>query len=1592
MEDLKKRIAGLTPQQYEKLKMRINEKKLDIPKTLINEEYNMFRSICSAEEKEYYPLSSAQKRLYILQQLEDTYTSYNIPGVIVIEGKVDREKLSKAFGTLVKRHESFRTSFNLVDYEPVQYIHKKIDFVMQYDEIMVGSNALLNEKIREMAKEFIKPFDLSKAPLLRAKLIDIGDKKHILMYDMHHIIADATSLAIFIKELLLIYEGKSIPSLNIQYKDFSEWQIKMLRTEQAKKQEDFWVKAFSGDIPVVDIPTDYERPLHQSFEGDVIKFDANAELEQEINKLSSDTGTTVFMVLLSALYILLASYSNQEDIIIGTLVSGRAHPDLKNIIGMFVNTLPLKNKVDLNMTYMDFLGQLKSTLLNAYENQDYQFDMLIEKLKVKRDLSRSPVIDVMFNMQNIGDFTLDVQDFKLSQFDSGNMISKFDLTLIAKKTENGIGFGMEYCTKLFNRSTIVRFSENYINILKSVIKNPQTKLYEIDVLSLEEKSKLLHEFNQTNTDYPRNLTIHQLFERQACIYPDKIALICRQKKITYGDLNLMSNKVAHMLRESGVKPGFIVGLMVSRSIEMLAGILGILKAGGAYLPIDPAYPAGRIKYMLENSGVKIVLTQASLKDRLESNAKIIDIMNIESYSDFYSNPEVTVCSDDLAYVIYTSGSTGNPKGVMIEHRAVGNFIKGMTEKINFNSGKTIAALTTVSFDIFVLETLLPLCVGMRVVIADENEQMDPRLISRLVIDNNIEMLQMTPSRLQLFMAHKESMAGLAKLKEIIVGGEAFPQKLFEELKKSTGARIYNVYGPTETTVWSTEKELTSSNKVTIGRPIANTNIYIMGKRHTLQPLGAYGELCIGGDGLARGYLNSAELTTEKFIKGIDGKRIYRTGDIARWLPNGEIEVLGRIDNQVKIRGYRIELGEIESCLLEFDEIAEAAVTEIVDKDNNKYLCAYLVTPNVIKVSEIRAELLRKLPDYMVPAYFVRLEKIPTTPNGKIDRKSFPDPEQSILCKSNYTPPQNEQEEKISKIWGEVLGIEAVGTTDSFFELGGDSIKALQISVRMNKLGLKTEIKDIFNNITVRDLSKAVLYVSHRMEGVPYNEESLAKEYAKANPADPDDYQLTRDEYDKICDMLVEPIEKIYPLSHMQEGMLFYSRLTLDMEAYVEQMCFTINGSLDLDIFQKSLDTLIQRYDILRTNFIYQNISKPMQIVYKGKKSSIHFIDISSKNENDKANFIEQYKNTDRTNSFDLTKDSLMRVSILCLNKQKHRVIWTRHHILMDGWCMNILINEFLQIYGSLLNNIPIKLNITYPYSRYIKWIVEQDKNAALNYWKDYLEGYNHSAVLPKKENSETVTQFEVNEYVSWLDNDIIKGLKKISVNAKITLNTVFQAIWGILLQWYNNTTDVVFGAVVSGRPSEVEGIESMLGLFVNTIPIRVKCDERSTFVGLAKQLQEQALASKRHEYISLADIQAATYLKNTLFENIVIFENYPEQEGNWTAIPEIGFKADEFEGFEKSSYFFNIIVQPGNRLMIKFGYNSLVYSQNCIMEISFRLERIIQQIIENPEIVIQELDIFTEVEKETGMKQYNEMLPKINKDNENVIVHFNFGK
>jgi len=1070
-------------------------------KRSINED--KYAAIVPVEKREYYALSPAQKRMYILQQMEPWNTVYNIPQFFPLSGDISGSLLEEVFAGLIRRHESLRTSFHMVENEPVQRVHdagprpSAVDVSIEYfhpDEIAGSAGTAA------MVQDFVRPFDLSRAPLLRVGVVrtGTGGNENLLLTDIHHIVSDGTSNRVLTDDFTRLLKGEDLPQLRIQYKDFSCWQNSETQREKRAAQGAYWLRGFEDEVPVLNVPVDFVRPPVQVYDGDSVRFRVPGETAAGLKALALDEGATLYMVLLSISTILLSRLGAQEDIVVGTPAAGRRHADLEKIIGMFVNTLALRNYPGGEKTFKTYLGEVKDRTLEAFENQEYPFEDLVEKAAVKRDAGRNPLFDVMF--------TLDVEDESPVSGNTGAVpgavepgmmeereVSKFDLTLAGTDSVEGLFFAFQYCTKLFKRETVERFAIYFKNIASSVCEDSGARLREIDFLPLEERRRLLVEFNDTGEAYPTDKTLHGLFEEQVEKTPGNIAVMDKETPVTYRELNGQADLIARHLIESGVDKNEWVGLLVHRSIEMIAGIIGILKAGCGYVPLNTKAPAARSRYILDECRVKRLVT--NLADRpgeLSENRDVMDLGNIPGESPRGAPPlsnRVSV-SSDLAYVIFTSGSTGKPKGVPMPHSTVSTLLHWGYRDLGMGPGDRVFQNLSYYFDWSVWEIFFTLTTGARFYIVPEEMSSNPASSVSFMEENRISVLYATPSQFSYLLG---ASGQWSSLRYLFLGAETLSVELLKRTFESVSeeCRVFNLYGPTETAITSTGFEIPRDggsykryeglSGVPIGVPVANTDILILDRYLRLSPVNVPGELYIGGDGLAAGYLNDPEKSGASFIKniyrgaGIKGDRLYRTGDLARWLDGPAergthtIEFLGRIDFQVKIRGQRIELGEIENRLLTHELIKEAVVT-VRGSGEDKYLCTYYVCADgkdgdFPGTSELREYLSKELPDYMIPGYFTRLEKIPLSPTGKVDRKALPDPVNTAVSK--YVAPRDSIEEKLADTWSEILGTGNIGIDDDFFEVGGHSLKATILTTRIkNEFGVNFPLIEVFKSPTI----------------------------------------------------------------------------------------------------------------------------------------------------------------------------------------------------------------------------------------------------------------------------------------------------------------------------------------------------------------------------------------------------------------------------------------------------------------------------------------------------------------------------------------------
>ena len=1034
------------------------------------------------EREAYYDVSHAQRRLWILDQLDEESSAYNMPGSYILKGKLEHEAFKEAFESLVNRHESLRTRFISVDGIPKQVI-EDLEFKIDYIDLSEEENP--EEKAKGFAREETeKPFDLEKAPLLRAKLIYLEEEKHVFLFTMHHIISDGWSMGVLVNEVLSTYNEilngveRAEKSLRIQYKDYSAWQNKVLESEKAEKSKAYWLEVFKEEIEAINLATDYPRPNEQSNEGDHYHFSFDKELSEALNDYAAENKASLFMVLLSGFYGILSRYSGQRDIVIGSPIAGRNHQDLEELIGFFVNNLAIRIKTKNDTSFKDLLNIVKNKTLLSYGNQDYPFDKLVEDLGVEKDLSRSPLFDVMFTLQNKLDQSTrtSFENISVDRFSNENNTSKYDLTLTGTETFDQIHFTIEYCTRLFKEETIKQFSEHFQRYLREGIKNENDRYLAIDILSEEEKNKLLIDFNQTDIEYNSDKTVIELFEEQVIKTPNNNAIIYEEKVLTYKELNEEANKIAHyLIQHFNIKKDSRIGLILDRNEKMIISILAVLKTGAAYVPIDPDYPLERKEYMIDDSESIAILTDQKTIAKYETITVSICELNFETESK--NNIDLRRKGSDLIYIIYTSGSTGKPKGVMIEHKSVVRLVND-TNYISVNETDRFLQLSNYAFDGSIFDIFGSLLNGASLYLINKESIVDFNLLKAKILKNKINISFITTA---LFNNLIDLDATLIKqFDKIYFGGEECSvetvRKALEHRKNEDS--IVHVYGPTETTTFASfypVKQLDhTAFTVAIGKPISNAKLYVLDKELNLQAIGVLGELYIAGSGLARGYLNQEELTKEKFVKNPFGNGfLYRTGDIVKLDREGNIYFSGRVDNQVKIRGHRIEIAEIENQFLSYGAVEKAVV--VVKGKKQKNLVAYLKLCEGENVEEILSKLKSDIPSYMIPSYVHVVEEMPLTSNGKVDRKKLSELfKDEDITESEYVSPKTLTEKTLVKIWEETLEKNKVGINDSFFELGGHSLKAMQlINKASQQFKIELKVKLIFRFLTIKAIASEI---------------------------------------------------------------------------------------------------------------------------------------------------------------------------------------------------------------------------------------------------------------------------------------------------------------------------------------------------------------------------------------------------------------------------------------------------------------------------------------------------------------------------------------
>ena len=1463
------------------------------------------------------PLSYAQERLWFLAQLEGVSATYNMPGAVRVEGSFDVALLQQALGDMIRRHEVLRTTFPVVNGAAVQQIHPTLEMplrVIESSELTVPLPDWLNHEVQQ-------PFDLTTGPLLRVALVRLKPDTAVLVLTMHHIISDGWSIGVFIRELIGLYgpDGGDKPALPVQYADYAQWQRQWLQGEVLDTQLGYWRQQLADAPILLELPTDHPRPAVQSFNGRTQVITLPKPLSDQLEALSKQHQVTLFMTLLTAFQILLYRYSNQPDIVVGSSIANRQQAELEPLIGLFVNTLVLRSHITPTDSVKSLLQQVKQMTLEAYSHKDVPFEQIVEILQPQRSLAHSPLFQVMFMLQNTPKAPLELPNMTVTPLPAESVAAKFDLTLSIEDSDQGLVGQWEYNTDLFEPDTIARMANHFEVLLTAMVTDTSQSVATLPLLTAPEQQQLT-EWNNTGAPYP-DVCLHTLVEQQAQRTPDAVAVVFEKEQLTYQNLNTKADCLAHYLKTVGVGPDTLVGICVERSVDMMVGLLGILKAGGAYIPLDPHYPQQRLAVMVDDADIEILVSQSWLLNLLPSyNGKTVCLdQPIASPVSSAHPPQ----AENLAYMIYTSGSTGRPKGVQITHNSVVDLLHSQRQALGISQQDTILSAASFSFDMSILELWLPLVVGARLVLVSRDVAQDGLRLADQINTHGVTLMQATPATWRMLL--DANWAGSSQL-QIICGGEALPPDLASALI-SRCATLRNFYGPTEATVWATQQAITADKPITVGRPLANTQIYLLDESFNPVPVGVPGELYIGGVRLSRGYYQRPSLTAERFIPNpfsqIPGARLYRTGDLARYLPDGTLDYLGRADYQVKLRGFRIELGEIEMVLDRHEQVQQCAVIVHKDTAQQERLVAYVV--GEVKTNDLKQHLRQHLPDYMVPNAVMFLPALPLTPNGKLDRKALPEPDYEHT--TEFVAPQTERQKLIAALFANVLTLpaEQIGIYDNFFELGGHSLLATQIITRMRQIFHVTiSVRQLFETPTVVELATWL------------GEQRQAQQDA-----------ISRVERD-------QPL----PLSFAQERLWFIQQLDLGSGAYNQTMAVRLNGNLDIEALRQSLQTIVDRHETLRTTFILQQ-GKPVQQIATTLAAALPILDLPTLTP--EAEEIQRLATIEEQAPFDLTQGPLFRARILRLQEKEHVLLWTTHHIISDIWSTGVLVNELATLYTAyttsslpLLESLPIQYADFAVWQR--QWLTGEVLDQQLTYWRQKLGGQLPVLNLPADYPPPETPSFRGDMAKFQLPATLANKLHRLSQDNGATLFMALLAGFKTLLYAHTGQSDMLVGTDIANRNrAEIEGL---IGFFINLLVLRTDLSGNPSFQDLLQRVRDVALDSYAHQDLPFSQLVqtlqtdtrrgGATPLVQVLF----VMQNAPFTP---LELPDITLTPVSLETNSARFDLALFVNETPDGITVAWNYSTDRFAGDTISRLAQQFETLLTQAVSQPDISLETL-------------------------------------
>jgi amino acid adenylation domain-containing protein len=1524
----------------------------------------------SGSRPSLFPLSYQQEQLWFLDRFEPSSDFYNVPLAWKLEGDLDVATLRRSLQEVVRRHEILRTCFVMDEHQDLKQkvVGEKLDLRLPVVDLrhLEASDREAQAK-RIIAEEGGKAFDLTQAPLFRGILVRMEEREHVFGLTLHHIICDDWSLRILMSEWGKLYEAfvrgeeSPLPELGMQYGEYALEQKEGLQRGEVDRHMEYWKEQLKGMPQVLELPTDQVRPARQSFRGGIEQRSLSSDLLEGLNAVGKGERASLFMTLLAVCQVLLMRYSGQVDFGVGTVVANRKRLEMEQIIGFFLNTLVIRANLDGEPTFREVLRRVRKAALGGYEHQNLSFEKLVEELAPERDVSRTPIFQVLFTTLGEPD-ELKFGELELSGFEIDIGMSKFDLVVSVQEATQGAAITINYATDLFEAETIRRMLGHYEQLLKAVVGNSSQQVWNLPLLTEPEREQL-EKWNQTARDYPRDKTIAELFEEHAARIPNAVAVECEGQKLTYGDLNRQANRLAHYLRALGVKPDTLVAVCVDRSLEMIVGLLAVIKAGGAYVPLDPEYPRERLQFMLEDSRPAVLLAQGHLRGFTEIRAdlQLIDLGGTEAWGNQPdSNPEHTtvgLSARNLAYVIYTSGSTGRPKGVAMPARAAMNMIAWQMNESAWAGYQRTLQFAALGFDVSFQEIFSTLCAGGTLVLIDEEKRRNATDLVRYVMEKGIQRLFLPFVGLQMFV---EGVAQIGEeafncaLQEINVAGEQLRinDKIRELFKRLPHCRLNNHYGPTETHAASTFHLGTERERwpllPPIGQPIANARIYILDKYEQFVPVGVAGELYIGGAGVARGYLNRPDLTAKRFLKDRFVKeteaRMYRSGDLGRWRPDGTIEFIGRNDSQVKIRGYRVELGEIEAMLQQRSGIRGCAVVTKTGANGSKRLVAYVVGER--DRDELRRDLKGKLPAYMIPSAIVILQELPLSGNGKVDRESLEKLVDVGPGIERYEASRTAVEEQLAEIWAEALEVARVGRHDNFFDLGGHSLLATLVATRMgNAFGIQVPVRALFESPTIAELAELIgadIKVSGRKSG--------SDKRAIRKP------------------VLSGPKPSLFPLSYQQEQLWVLDRFNPGNAFYNIPMTWRLKGDLNVPRLEKSLQEVVRRHEILRTCFVMEHEEPRQKVVEATFDVRLPVVDVRQLKPGQREGQAKKVIAEEADKAFELSQPPLLRAVLVRTDESEHVLGLTLHHIICDDWSLGLLMKELGRLYEAYGRGEESPLpELEMQYGEYA---LEQREELSggkfqqqMEYWKRELEGMPHLLELPTDYVRPARESFRGASEQRILRSGLLEGLNALGRAEKATLLMTMLAAFQVLLMRYSGQEDFGVGTVVANRKRTET--KDLIGFFLNTLVIRANLGGKPSFREMLRRVREAVLGGYEHQDLAfeklveeLAPVRDVS--RSPVFQVAFTLRRSMEGKSELGGLEMIPFELDP--GTSK----FDLIMgveEAGQNAVIGLNYSKDLFEAQTIRHMLEHYERLLEGIVADADQPVWALPMMSEFDE-----------------------------